>query len=83
MPKETKVARLHVPAELVGQEAGIPLADPEGDEVAGIAEDALPDLVGQLVEVLMREDQGEAVFPRLREDGGERLRREALELIYI
>jgi len=83
LPEGDEIPRLHVAAELVGQEAGIPLADPEGDQVPRIAEDALPDLVGQLIEILMRKDQRKPVFPRLGEDRGERLGREALELVYI
>src|SRR3954452_22426162 len=83
LPKGDEVSHLHVAAELVLQDARIGLSHPEGNEVAGIAEYALPDLVRELVKVLMREDEREAVFPRLGEDRGQGVGREGLELIDV
>lgn len=83
LPEGDEIPHLHVAAELVFEEAGIGLADPEDDEVPGIAEYALPDLIRELVEVLVGKNQSEPVLPRLCEDGGEGLRREALELVDV
>lgn len=83
LPEGDEVAHLHVAAELVFQEARIGLSHPEGDEVPGIAEYALPDLVRELVKILVREDEREPVLPRLREDGGEGIGREGLELVDV
>ena len=63
-----EVPHLHVAAELVLQDPRIRLADPEDDQIAGIAEDALPDAVLELVQVLMGEDERQAVLPGLGED---------------
>ena len=52
-------------------------------ERAGIAEDGRPQLVGELVEVLVADGQGQTVFARLRQDEGEALGGEGLELVGI
>lgn len=83
LPEGDEIPHLHVAAELVLQDTGIGLAHSESDEVAGIAEYALPDLVRELIEVLMGQDEGEPVLPGLREDRSQGVCREALELVDV
>src|SRR5438046_3018472 len=41
--------------EFLGQQLRIGLTDPKGDHCAGVAKDSLPDFVGKLIEVLVRQ----------------------------
>ena len=68
--------------ELAGEHSGISMADSEGDEVSDVAEYCGADGRGQLVDVLVRQGEGEAILAGLGEDGGERFCGEVLELIH-
>ncbi len=69
-------------SELAGEDCGIGMADSEGDEVSDVAEYCGADRRGQLVDVLVRQGEGEAILAGLGEDGGECFRGEVLELIH-
>ncbi len=68
--------------ELAGEHSGICMADSEGDEVSDVAEYCRADRRGQLIDVLVRQGEGEAILAGLGEDGGEGFRGEVLELIH-
>lgn len=68
-------------AEFVGEDFGVGVADAEGDEVADVAEDCGADGWGELVDVLVAEGEGEAVFPGFGKDAGEGVGGEVLEFI--
>ena len=54
-----------------------------GQHRADIAEHGGPQFVGQLLQILMRDGQGQPVFARLRQDQREAVGREGLELVGI
>jgi hypothetical protein len=67
--------------ELAGENCGIGMADSEGDEVSDVAEYSGTDRRGQLINVLVRQSEGEAILAGLGEDGGEGFGGEVLEFI--
>jgi hypothetical protein len=69
-------------SELAGEDCSIGMADSEGDEVSYVAEYSGTDRRGQLINVLVRQSEGEAILAGLGEDGGERFCGEVLELIH-
>ncbi len=69
-------------AEFAVQVLGIGKADAEGDEGADVSKDGLPHSGGELGDVLMAEDQVEAVFAGLSQDRGKGFGREILKLIH-
>ena len=58
-------------------------ADAEGDEGTDVAKDSVPDVGGELVQILMADGEPEPVLAHLGEHVGKRERREALELVDI
>jgi hypothetical protein len=69
-------------SELAGEDCGIGMADSEGDEVSDVAEYRGTDRRGQLIDILVRQGEGEAILACLGEDGGEGFGGEVLELIH-
>ena len=69
--------------ELPLHERGVLGAEAEGDEGADVAEDGIADFGRELGEVLVREDEADAVLPELGEHGGEHRRRERVELVEV
>ena len=65
-------------AHLFGEALCVVGADLEGDHRADVAEDGVRGLVVELGEVLVGDDQGEAVFAGLAEDGRKRSSGEVL-----
>ena len=69
-------------SEFAGEDCSIGMADSEGDEVSDVAEYCGADRRGQLIHVLVRQGEGEAILACLGEDGGEGFGGEVLELIH-
>src|SRR6266404_586368 len=66
-------------ADLFGQECRIGRAGAAGDDRSGVAEHRGAQAIGQLIEVLMPDGEGQAIFSGFRENerkalGGERLK---------
>ncbi len=70
-------------AHLWGEAFCVVGADLEGDDRADVAEDGVRGLFVELRQVLVGDDQGEAVFAGLAEDAGEAAGGEVLELVDI
>jgi hypothetical protein len=69
--------------ELLGEDLGVAVPEPEGDRRSHVAEDGVLNLAIELSEVLMREHQPHAVLAQFREHGRERERREVVELVEV
>ena len=70
-------------AHLLGKPHRVVGADLEGDDRADVAEDGVGGLVVELGQILVGDDQGEAVLAGLTEDGGEAAGGEVLELVDV
>ena len=70
-------------AHLWGEAVGVVGADLEGDDRVDIAEDGVRGLVVELGQILVGDDEGEAVFAGLAEDAGEAAGGEVLELVDV
>jgi hypothetical protein len=67
--------------ELSRKHGSIPLANTEGDDGADIAKHCPPYRFGELVDILMREREREAVLARLGQNALKRVRGKRLELV--
>ena len=70
-------------AHLLGEAFGVVGADLEGDDGPDVAKDGVGGLFVELGEVLVGDDQGEAVLAGLAEDGREAAGGEVLELVDV
>jgi hypothetical protein len=68
-------------SELAGQDLGVRVAHPEGQQGSHVSEDRCADRLGELLEILVGEREREAVLPSLGEDRLEAIRREVVELV--
>ena len=69
--------------DLLGEDGRVGGTGAAGNERAGIAEDGCPQLVGKLVEILVSDGQGQAIFAGLRQNEREALGGEGLKLVGI
>ena len=74
---------IEVRLELAGNEGGIFGSKAKGNEGAGVAQDGMPNVGLQLMQVLVREHHADAELAELRKHVGDRQRREVLELVDV
>ena len=70
-------------SDLLGENWSVGGADPAGDDRTDIAEHGGPEVVGELVKVLMGDRQRESILACLRQNEGEAFGRKRLEFVGI
>lgn len=78
-----QVELLELGSELAAENAGVLRPHPEADERSNVAEHCVLDLLVELEDILVGEDEPDAVLPKLGEHPGDRQRRERVELVQI